>query len=245
MLAKEVASLQYLSKNRFTLGVGVGWNPIEFESVQVPRTERGKRTDEIIEIVQRLLSQPSASYNGRYYQFPEISIEPLPEKPVPIWVGGGSQPAVEGASEPREHVAESVIQRIARSDGWYSSGNNPPRLMKSDWDRIQAAARDLGRDPSEITFAHSTSYHIVDTDDREKAYEEQQRVFGAYVGQQRPWSFVENAYLVGSISDIVNKIRERAELGVTFFRVGPVTSDPKELLRQIDLMATKVIPQLD
>lgn len=90
LLAKEVAMLQHLSGQRLILGLGVGWNPVEFEAVQVPRRERGRRTDEIMEIVRRLLSQRTASYEGRYYRFPEIAIEPFSGQPTPIWVGGGA-----------------------------------------------------------------------------------------------------------------------------------------------------------
>lgn len=244
LLAKEIATLQFFSGNRFIAGVGPGWNPIEYASVQVPRRERGRRVDEIIEILRLLLSTPSASFEGRYYQFPELAIEPLPTEPTPIWIGGGTQPMLEGSSEPQERAAETVIQRIARSDGWSSLPQATPDLLAADWQRIQAAARELGRDPAAVTFGHMNYFHLVDTNDRDKALDVQRLMFDQYVGEQRPWSYVLNGYLVGTIDDVVRKIKERAAVGATSFILGPVTSDPRELQWQLEMMATKVLPQL-
>jgi len=243
LLAKEVATLQFLSGERLSLGVGAGWNPLEFDAVQVPRRERGRRTDDIVEILRLLLGRPSASFEGRYYRFPEVAVEPLPTAPPPIWIGGGPQLAAEGSSEPNERAAERVVRRIAASDGRIAPSTAGPELLAATWTRIRRAARELGRDPAALTFCQHQYVHVVDTADRERAYAEQRRAFAPFVGARRPWSYVERAYLVGSTDDVVCKLRERAAAGATHFILAPVTSDPRELERQLDLLTTRVLLQ--
>src|SRR3954470_20992716 len=89
MLAKELATLQFLSENRFILGAGVGWNEYEYAAIGVQKSERGKRTDEMLDIMVPLLQGETVTYHGRYYSVDELFIEPLAERPE-IWIGGGS-----------------------------------------------------------------------------------------------------------------------------------------------------------
>src|SRR3954451_9895036 len=90
-VAKEIASLQYLSGGRFELGIGVGWDAHEYEVAGVPLKERGRRPDEILEILEKLWIGEPVTYRGRYYHFEEVvSDPPLPKKP-PLWVAGGSK----------------------------------------------------------------------------------------------------------------------------------------------------------
>src|SRR6266498_5004753 len=76
LLAKELATLQFLSENRMILGAGVGWNDAEYEAVGVHKSERGKRTDEILDIMLRLLEGETVTYHGRHYSVDEVFIEP-------------------------------------------------------------------------------------------------------------------------------------------------------------------------
>ncbi len=245
LLAKEVAALQFLSNNRFILGIGTGGEPREFDAVGVPRQERGSRTDEIIGILRSLLSEPSASHAGQHYQFREVSIEPRPTSSVPIWVGGGTRPQLEGSTEMKARAPERVIQRIARADGWSTLPLATATELAADWERIQAAARDIGRSATDIVFAHMNYFHVVDTDDRDRAHDEQRRYFEQFDElTRRPWSYIQNSYLVGSISDIVEGIRSRAAVGVNYFILGPVTTNPEALERQLDLLVHKVLPEL-
>src|SRR4029078_1395750 len=74
LLAKEISTLCHLSDNRYLFGVGPGWDAREFEGAGSRGGERGGRTDEIIEAVTLLLSRPSASFEGRYYRFHDVTI---------------------------------------------------------------------------------------------------------------------------------------------------------------------------
>jgi probable F420-dependent oxidoreductase len=241
-VARDVAALRWLSEDRFILGVGAGWNPLEFEASQVSRSERGRRTDESLDVLRLLLSGQRTSYEGRYFRFPEILIEPAAERPPPIWVGGGSQPPGRGSTGESLTAPDAVIHRIAAADGWIAPSTSTPDLIAADWARIQAAASATRGDASKIVFAHMNAFHLVDTDDRERAHAEQKKAFARYLGPARPWKFARECYLVGSLGDVVDAICGRIAIGVRYFILGPIVSDVRELERQLELLVTKVIP---
>ena len=90
ILAKELATLQFLSDNRVILGAGVGWNDAEYAAVGVNKSERGRRTDEMLDIMMPLLEGETVSYHGRYYSVDEVFIEPRTTQRPLLWIGGGS-----------------------------------------------------------------------------------------------------------------------------------------------------------
>jgi probable F420-dependent oxidoreductase len=105
LVAKAVSTAAVLSGDRVALGVGVGWMKEEFEILEQNFHTRGKRTDEAIEILRLLWSGEMVEYHGRHYDFAPMQMRPAPEQPVPIFVGGLSEPA---------------LARAARCDGWIS-----------------------------------------------------------------------------------------------------------------------------
>ena len=119
VLAKEISTLCHISNNRFVFGVGPGWYAREFEVTGSRIEERGRRTDEIIEAVTLLLSRPNASFEGRYYRFKDVTIDPRPPKLPPMWVSGGSR-----VPDPDEHdvpvIATTVMDRIVKAGHWLS-----------------------------------------------------------------------------------------------------------------------------
>ena len=250
-LARDAANLQYLSGGRLLLGLGVGWNPAEFAALGVPHSQRGRRTDEGIQALRRLLTVEHVSFDGRFHTFEDVTIEPRPTTPIPLWIGGGSQPAMTGSSErllgPGDvsRTADAVIRRIAVGDGWCAPPHAGPELLADDWRRVTDAADDVGRDLSSFTFAQQGYFHVVDTNDRDAAYAEQEAAFSGYVGAARPWSFVLENYLVGTVDDIVARLAERAAVGATYNVLAPVVADPRSLHRQIELMSSKIMPAFD
>src|SRR2546422_4736975 len=76
LLAKELATLQFLSEERMILGAGVGWNDAEYDAVGVKKSERGKRTDEMLDIMMPLLEGKTVSYHGGHYSVDDVVIEP-------------------------------------------------------------------------------------------------------------------------------------------------------------------------
>ena len=136
LLAKELATLQFLSENRFILGAGVGWNEFEYQAIGVQKSERGRRTDEMLDIMIPLLQGETVTYHGRYYSVDELFIEPLAERPE-IWIGGGSQLA-DPKSPDLPRFVESVKARTLRVDGWIPRPTCPPDDIARDWAELQA-----------------------------------------------------------------------------------------------------------
>ncbi len=108
LVAKQAAQLAILSGNRFRMGIGVGWNTVEFEGLGVPFTRRGARQAEQVELMRRLWTEDNVALKGDYHTIDRASILPRPERPVPIWFGGG---------------APAVLRRCSRlGDGWVPVG---------------------------------------------------------------------------------------------------------------------------
>jgi probable F420-dependent oxidoreductase len=110
-LAKELATLQNLSGGRLILGAGVGWMEAEFAALGVPFNERGRRMDEGIALMRAVWGDDPVTFPTRWIQaeVDNMRMMPKPEKPIPIWIGGTSEPA---------------LKRAARFDGWHGSRAN-------------------------------------------------------------------------------------------------------------------------
>ncbi|RBO94167.1 TIGR03619 family F420-dependent LLM class oxidoreductase [Nocardia puris] len=114
LVAKQAASVAVLSDNRFGLGVGISPWPDDFEIMDVPFAKRGARMDECVDIVRGLTAGGYFEYHGTVYDLPPIKINPVPTEPIPILVGGHSDPALRRAAE--------------RGDGWMHAGGDPGEL---------------------------------------------------------------------------------------------------------------------
>ncbi len=113
ILAKELATLQFLSDNRVILGAGVGWNDVEYEAVGVHKSERGKRTDEMLDIMMPLLEGERVTYHGDFYDVDDVFIEPRTSQRPLLWIGGGSQLADPKSPDVPKFV-KSVMARTVR-----------------------------------------------------------------------------------------------------------------------------------
>src|ERR1700722_4572546 len=119
LTAKLLSTIDYLSKGRLTLGIGVGWGREEFEAIgAAPFDDRGHVTDEWMAVCQELWTAESPKFDGKYVKFDDVSFNPKPaQNPIPIWVGGEIGPA---------------LRRTARyAHGWYPVGTNPQFPMNT------------------------------------------------------------------------------------------------------------------
>ncbi len=109
LVAKQAAQVDVLSKGRLRLGVGVGWNQYEMAALGKTFEDRGKRSEEQIEVLRKLWTEVETSFKGDYHQFERIGLNPMPvQQPIPIWFGGS---------------ADVVLKRMAKlGDGWIISG---------------------------------------------------------------------------------------------------------------------------
>jgi probable F420-dependent oxidoreductase len=112
-LAKELASLQNLSEGRLILGAGVGWLEAEFAALGAPYRERGRRMDEGIAMMRAVWSQDPVSFAARHVPavIDDMRMLPLPVRPIPVWIGGSSPPA--------------LARAIRLGDGWHGSRLDP------------------------------------------------------------------------------------------------------------------------
>lgn len=139
LVAKQVGTIDLLSGGRVRLGVGVGWQEGEYESLGVPFQERGRRMDECLALLRAYWSEPAVTYQGRYYTARAIAMEPKPraDRPgPPVWMGGS---------------ADAMLQRIgAVGDGWLAGGGETPESARARIETIHRAAEAAGRDPASI-----------------------------------------------------------------------------------------------
>lgn len=229
ILAKEIATLDSVSGGRFILGIGLGWDPKEFEAVGIPIRERAARTDEALELLRRLLTEPHVTFKGRFYACDDVTIDPRPARMLPIWMAGGSANRAPGVAD-SPVMAPGVLRRLVKADGWICrSGGSDLEAVKRDWADLQAYARSVGRDPGSITFAHAQFVHIVETTDRDKALDIQVPLFQRVMGHHRDRATLVDSYLIGTIDDMHARISELQSCGLQYLILNPVTDDPRQL----------------
>jgi probable F420-dependent oxidoreductase len=105
LAAKAIATAAVLSRGRVTLTLGVGWSNVEYHLLGQDFRSRGKRTDEMIDVLRKLWTGEMVSYEGAFYRFDALESNPVPPARIPIWVGG---------------ISDAALRRAARNDGWLS-----------------------------------------------------------------------------------------------------------------------------
>jgi probable F420-dependent oxidoreductase len=235
VLAKEIATLEYLSGNRYIYGIGAGWYGPEFEACGVHKAERGARTDEVLAATLALFAGPDVHFDGRYYHLDGVTVEPHLDPLPPVWVAGGSQLPHERSPE-RPEMHPNVLRRIAESDGWIARPTAPPELIASDLALIEGARRAAGQ-TKPFTIAHENFVWIEEGNNRDAVIAEQQRRYAAVVSGERPWEYIESTYLAGTIDEIQQKIQNRVDIGVEYMMLHTLTPD----LEQLDRIARYIM----
>jgi probable F420-dependent oxidoreductase len=233
ILAKELATLQFLSDNRVILGAGVGWNEAEYEAVGVHKAERGKRTDEMLDIMMPMLEGETVTYHGEFYSVDEMYIEPRTSQRPLLWIGGGSQLADPKSPDVPKFV-KSVKARTVKADGWIPRPTCPPQDIARDWAELQDAMRESGKDPSDTLVAHENFLHLVMTDDPEEARRQQHEAFLKVMSNERGPNYLESVYLFGTPAEIIASLQARVDAGVEYFFLHTMTPDPAQLRLWVD-----------
>ena len=137
LVAKQAAQVDVLSGGRLRLGVGIGWNDVEYEGLGQNFHDRGKRSEEQVELLRALWTNEVVDFQGRWHSIPGAGIKPLPvQRPIPIWFGGGR--------------SDGVLRRIARiGDGWF------PQLQADEqgrerMERFKGLVEEAGRSHDEV-----------------------------------------------------------------------------------------------
>lgn len=136
LAAKQAAAVDVLSNGRIRLGVGIGWNFVEYEALGENFRNRGRRIEEQIDLMRRLWTNELVDFDGRYHHIRQAGIAPLPvQRPIPVWMGGG---------------ADAVLRRVARlADGWFPQFQPGPQA-KETLDRLRTYIAGAGRNPDEV-----------------------------------------------------------------------------------------------
>ena len=222
--AKEMATIDWLSKGRLFPAVGVGVElPREFDASGVPFKERGKRTDEAIHVIRLLWTQDEVSFQGEFYKLDRVTIFPKPwQTPPPIWIGGKS---------------EAAIRRTARlGDGWIPSFITPEEL-RVGVERVKEMAVAAGREVPEDHFGTLINYAVAESGDAAFAmaqpYLQRGRVDDATMRQCTAF---------GPSEVLLAKIEEYVKGGVSKFILRPLCP-PARMLEQLAIVAEKIVPE--
>jgi len=142
LVAKQAAEIDLLSGGRFRLGVGVGWNYVEYESLNEDYSTRGARCTEQVEVLRRLWTEPLVDFEGRFHRIDRASILPRPARSIPIWFGGFKEPS---------------LRRAARlGDGFTFSGK--PHLLVEGAGRLRELLHEAGREGDPFGFEAFVEY---------------------------------------------------------------------------------------
>jgi probable F420-dependent oxidoreductase len=144
LVAKQAAEVDVLSRGRLTLGVGIGWNNVEYEALGMRFTDRGRRIEEQIAVLRALFTQEIVDFKGRWHRIDRAGLNPMPvQRPIPIWMGGGYQ-----ARERK--IIEPALRRIAAvADGWFT--HLPPNDDgHAGMETFRRFVREAGRDPANV-----------------------------------------------------------------------------------------------
>lgn len=148
VVAKQAAEVDILSGGRLRLGVGVGWNHVEYEALGCEWRTRGIKQAEQIEVLRRLWDEDVVTYKGRFHDYTEVTVVPGPkQRPIPIWLGGSS---------------DAVIERAARlGDGWMPI-IEPDELGKAALEKLHSRLEALGRKREEFGVEAWLRFHEND-----------------------------------------------------------------------------------
>lgn len=137
LVAKQAASVDVLSGGRLRLGVGVGWNAVEYTGLGEDFSNRGARCSEQAVVLKALWTDPHVEFSGTWHQIPDAGINPLPvQRPIPLWFGGNG---------------ERLLRRVAEhGDGWVTLYHRPGERARDDFAKLHAYVEAAGRDPSDV-----------------------------------------------------------------------------------------------
>jgi probable F420-dependent oxidoreductase len=228
VLAKECATIDYLSDGRLLPMFGVG-NDVapEWKALGIDTRGRGARSNEMLALLNRLWSEDSVSFEGKYYHYENVTISPKPKQsPMPLWVGGSSDAAVE---------------RTARyGNGWLAGAAQSPESIGRVIAAIRAKSAELGRPIDEDHYGCGFTFRFGNW--QEPAVQRSVEGFRARFGADAdPRSFMA----VGGADEIIELVREFRAQGVSKFVARPIATSDDEMLEQSRLLAEQVNPTVN
>jgi len=221
VLAKELATLDFLSRGRLLLSVGLGADdPAEFAAAGVAKSERAARTDEAVALLRRLWTEHRVTFSGRYYRVKDVEVWPKPYRPggPPIWVGGRS---------------EAALDRTARlGDGWLASSITPDEFAAGRR-RIEVLLHRYGRTIEPDHYGVYLPFFVAET--RSRAWE----LAGPYLLRRRTDVDPAAYSAIGTLADCRAAIDRYLAAGAVKFVLRPV-GPPEALVDQLQALAQEL-----
>ena len=215
IVAKMIATLDILSEGRVIFGVGTGWMREEFDTLGVPHSERGRRTDEYIRIFKELWEKDEPRFEGEFFQFSNIKFYPKPfQKPhPPTWTGGGGKRAIKRA--------------VQFGNGWHPTWVSPED-MEREITYLTNLAKNSGRELKDFVYSVRNRLRIFDSSDDVPERTE--------AGERPPFS------LCGTAKEIKNHIKRYEEVGVSHLVVDVIAESDKRMFDMMERFAEEIMP---
>lgn len=220
LLAKSLASIDFLSEGRLIFGVGFGGSQREFDAVEIPFVRRGARAVEQIQLMTRVWREDHVSHHGKFFKAADLTVGPRPTQHPhpPIWMGG---------------AADSVLSRVGAMADGYICGTASLKRFASVWEKIAAAAVENGRDPACIHKAGITYLTIDENTSRAAAACE--AYLKAYYGKIN--LDVQSETVLGPPNACAERLHSLFDRGIETVILRLVIPD----LRQLDIFAQRII----
>ena len=232
LLSKLVSTLDVVSKGRLDFGIGISGQretQVEFEALGVPVRTRGRRTDEMLEVMKRLWTEEHVTHHGSFFDFEDVTLLPAPvQQPhPPIWVAGRSD--------------ASMRRAALLGDGWYPYLFSVRRLKASN-EAIRQIAAEAGRDLTNFHWGLAQPTAISD-DPQEALALAVENVGERYVTPNRNAEDIARALCIaGTPKDCITGIEERIDAGTRDFNLRFLAPDSGSLYRQMETFAKQVVP---
>ncbi|HEX5368537.1 MAG TPA: TIGR03619 family F420-dependent LLM class oxidoreductase [Dehalococcoidia bacterium] len=227
ILAKECATIDYLSNGRMLPMFGVGndnapeWSAVGFES-----KGRGARSNEMLRLLNRLWTEDNVDFDGRYYKYRGVTINPKPKQsPLPLWIGGSSEAAIE--------------RTVRYGNGWLAGAGQSPAQIGRVISAIRERSAEAGRPIDDDHYGCGFSYRFGSWD--EPVVQRNLQALQARLGADAdPRAFMA----VGGAEEVIELVTVLRAVGVSKFVARPIASSDDEMMEQSRLMAEEVIPHV-
>ena len=223
VLAKQIATLDYLSQGRFFPAVGLGQEePEEYEACGVTKERRGPRTDEAIQLMRRLWEEEDVTHEGEFYNCHNVTVTPKPflKPSTPVWIGG------------RTPAAARRVGRVG--DGWLVSSATPKEIQEGR-DILFSTAAGFGREIEDDHVGVLIGYYIApDT-------EESVAAAHRYITRDRPDAHFTEYSAVGPAEQVIRTIQGYIDAGAQKFVVRPLCP-AEETIQQLEIMGREILP---
>jgi probable F420-dependent oxidoreductase len=228
VLARTTATLDAASGGRLTLGVGVGGEfPVEFEAAGLRVNQRGRRTDECLEVMRKLWTGEKVTFSGRHFQLTDAMINPAPvQKPnPPVWVSGRR---------------DAAMARAAKfGDGWMPYFYDAPRYRDSVG-KIKGFAAEAGRDISGFQWAHFPYIAIYPTE-QQAAEVAAEQLGGRYLYGGEFLDIVRKYCLLGTVENCIEQLQEYIDAGARHI-IFSISCPWEDRERHLETIAKELIP---